>query len=164
MRMKLRNSLALLLILGISFSCADGSKGFNREEVLSKVELQLQGMVEHTKDSKRLPRCTNEDGTLRMVSARDWTSGFFPGMLWLQYEISKDGKWKSLAEQYTARLEKQQFNTRTHDTGFMMYCSYGTGYRINPTEEYKQILIQTAKSLMHTKIKYHNYPVNIYHC
>jgi unsaturated chondroitin disaccharide hydrolase len=46
-----------------------------------------------------------------------------------------------------ALLEKEQFNTETHDIGFMMYCSYGNANRIAPKPEYKEILINSANSL-----------------
>ena len=36
------------------------------------------------------PRSTNPDGTIKRVTASDWTSGFFPGSLWLMYENTKD--------------------------------------------------------------------------
>jgi hypothetical protein len=44
-------------------------------------------------------------------------------------------------------LAKEQFNTHTHDLGFMMYCSFGNANKIEPKPEYKQILINSAKSL-----------------
>lgn len=148
MKRNLKNKLLLLLIISISFSCADGAKKLDREALFANIEQQLQGMVDVTQESSKLPRCSNEDGSLRLVKSSDWTSGFFPGVLWLQYDYSQDAKWKTLAEEYTTRLEKQQFNTHTHDVGFMMYCSYGTGYRLNPTEAYKEVLINSAKSLI----------------
>lgn len=141
-------SLALLIVLSLSFSCAQAPEKSIREDLFSVVEQQLNSMVEATHDSERLPRCTNEDGSLRLVRSSDWTSGFFPGVLWMQYEYSKDAKWKQLAEEYTAKLEQQQFNSRTHDVGFMMYCSYGTGYRLSPNAAYKEVLVNSAKSLI----------------
>lgn len=145
--MNFKSIILFLFILSVSASCVNSSKG-NNEKVLNTIDQQLHAMVDATSESVRLPRCTNEDGSLRMVKSSDWTSGFFPGALWLQYASTQDEKWKAIAESYTARLEKQQFNTRTHDVGFMMYCSYGTGYRLAPTPEYKEILINSAKSLM----------------
>jgi hypothetical protein len=44
-------------------------------------------------------------------------------------------------------VEKEQFNKNTHDLGFMMYCSFGNANRIAPKPEYKEILINSAKSL-----------------
>jgi unsaturated chondroitin disaccharide hydrolase len=44
-------------------------------------------------------------------------------------------------------LSKEQYNTQTHDAGFMIYCSYGNGFRLIDTEEYKRVILQAAKSL-----------------
>ncbi len=32
--------------------------------------------------------------------------------------------------------------------GFKMYCSYGNGYRLTGNEKYKEILLQSAKTLI----------------
>jgi unsaturated chondroitin disaccharide hydrolase len=44
-------------------------------------------------------------------------------------------------------LKKEQFNTGTHDLGFMMYCSFGNANLIEPKQEYKEILLNSARSL-----------------
>lgn len=93
------------------------------------------------------PRSTNPDGTIKRVGPSDWTSGFFPGSLWLMYENTKDTVWKARAEQWTSALESQKTNTSTHDVGFILYSSYGTGFRLTGNENYKAILLQGAKSL-----------------
>ncbi|WP_018615328.1 Ig-like domain-containing protein [Segetibacter koreensis] len=93
------------------------------------------------------PRSTNPDGTIKRVTASDWTSGFFPGSLWLMYENTRNEIWRTRAEQWTAGLTSQQYNTSTHDVGFILYSSFGAGYRLTGNEKYKAILLQGAKSL-----------------
>lgn len=93
------------------------------------------------------PRSSNPDGTVKRVTASDWTSGFFPGSLWLIYENTKDTVWRTWARQWTAGLESQKNNTSTHDVGFILYRSFGEGYRLTGDETYKAILLQGAKSL-----------------
>ncbi|MCU7548176.1 Ig-like domain-containing protein [Chitinophagaceae bacterium LB-8] len=93
------------------------------------------------------PRSTNPDGTIIRVTAGDWTSGFFPGSLWLMYERTKDIAWRTRAEQWTAGLQSQQYNTSTHDVGFILFSSFGQGYRLTGNQQYKTILLQGAKSL-----------------
>jgi len=44
-------------------------------------------------------------------------------------------------------MEPEQYNTGTHDLGFMMYCSYGNLYKISPEEKSKEILLNSARSL-----------------
>ena len=76
-----------------------------------------------------------------------WCSGFYPGTLLEIYEQNKDKVLLNEAQRIMAVLAKEQFNTHTHDLGFMMYCSFGTANRLNPMPEYRQILINSAKSL-----------------
>lgn len=87
------------------------------------------------------------------VPAANWVSGFYPGALWYLYEYALASKWpeaeewRQRAEAWTAGLENQQFNTSHHDTGFVMFNSYGNGYRLTNNAAYVPILNQTAQSL-----------------
>jgi unsaturated chondroitin disaccharide hydrolase len=90
---------------------------------------------------------TFENGKFKLVNGNDWTSGFFSGILWFLYDYTKDDKWLKQAQIYTARLTKQQYNKGTHDLGFMIYCSFGNGYRITGDTGYRKVIIQAAKSL-----------------
>ena len=93
------------------------------------------------------PRNIQSDGSLRLVRARDWCSGFFPGELWYMYEYTKDDFWKKKAEFQTELLEPLKSYRGTHDLGFMLYCSYGNGYRMEQSDKYKQVLLEGANSL-----------------
>lgn len=77
-----------------------------------------------------------------------WCSGFYPGSLLYTYEQTKDTVLKNEALQLLDVLQKEQFNKNTHDLGFMMYCSFGNAYRLDPKPAYKAILINSAKSLV----------------
>lgn len=94
------------------------------------------------------PRSIDTTGNLYMVSSGDWTSGFFPGSLWYMYEFTGDQKWKNKADVFTRNIESEQWNGRTHDMGFKMYCSYGNGFRLTQDESYKKILLQSAATLI----------------
>jgi hypothetical protein len=76
-----------------------------------------------------------------------WCSGFYPGSLLYLYEQNHDQQLLTEANRILGVLAKEQFNTHTHDLGFMMYCSFGNANKIEPKAEYKQILINSAKSL-----------------
>ena len=93
------------------------------------------------------PRTINKDGSIVYVPIDDWCSGFFPGNIWYTYELTGDKKWLPLAEKYTEALDSVQYLTWHHDVGFMVGCSYLNGYRFTNKEEYKPVIIQTAKSL-----------------
>jgi len=76
-----------------------------------------------------------------------WCSGFYPGTLFYLYEQTKNPAVLKTAEAKLEELKAEQFNKSTHDLGFMMYCSFGNAYRLNPNPAYKEILINSAKSL-----------------
>jgi hypothetical protein len=76
-----------------------------------------------------------------------WCSGFYPGTLLYLYEQTKDTVLYNEAMRILSVLKKEQFNTSTHDLGFMMYCSFGNANVIAPSAAYKEILLNSAKSL-----------------
>jgi Highly conserved protein containing a thioredoxin domain len=90
---------------------------------------------------------TLDSGRLKLVSSRDWTSGFFPGELWYLYEYTNDNKWKTEAEKFTADMEREKTNGGTHDMGFKMNSSFGNGYRLTNDRHYRDVIIQSAKTL-----------------
>ena len=92
------------------------------------------------------PRSMRGD-TLFMVPTKDWTSGFFAGNLWYMYELTNDKKWLKRAQEFTAQLEPEKTNGTTHDMGFKMFCSFGNGYRLTQTPQYRDILLESARTL-----------------
>lgn len=82
-----------------------------------------------------------------MVNYADWTSGFFPGSLWLAYELTGDTMLRNQAVKYTNRLEPASNMIDTHDLGFMIGCSYGNAYRLAPNDSIKEVITRTAHNL-----------------
>lgn len=76
-----------------------------------------------------------------------WCSGFYPGSLLYLYEQTRDAALYTEAERILKVLEKEKYNTATHDLGFMLFCSFGNANRVAPKPEYKEILLTGAKSL-----------------
>ncbi|HZX74505.1 MAG TPA: glycoside hydrolase family 88 protein, partial [Cyclobacteriaceae bacterium] len=120
---------------------------FDAVKNLELAKAQVEESLTFYTDVNKTPRSTNPDGKLKTVPSSEWTSGFYAGNLWFMYDYTKDKKWELAARQWTAALEKEKFNTHTHDLGFMLYCSFGNGYRLTKDPAYKAILIQGAKSL-----------------
>lgn len=90
---------------------------------------------------------TLENGQLKLVPSRDWTSGFFPGVLWYLYEYTNDRTWLTEAQSFTRSIEQEQWNGKTHDMGFKIWCSAGNGYRLTGDTSYRRVIIQSAKTL-----------------
>ena len=84
----------------------------------------------------------------RPVSKELWTEGFWPGILWYAYEYSQDESILEAAKGYTEVLEfLSEQPAYDHDLGFIMFCSYGNGYRLTGDERYKDIIVATAERL-----------------
>ncbi len=114
----------------------------------SLAEYQYSNMLKMIGDSKDNPGYTNSKGKLELVPSKNWISGFFPGSLWYIYEYTGNSVWKDAAERFTENEEKEQYNGTTHDIGFKIYCSYGNGYNLTLNENYKKVVIQSAKTLI----------------
>lgn len=90
---------------------------------------------------------TLKGGELVLVPSRDWTSGFFAGIMWYLYEFTGKEKWLEKAKVSMMRIEGEKWNGKTHDMGFKIYCSFGNGYRLTGDTVYRNIIVQSARTL-----------------
>lgn len=96
----------------------------------------------------RFPKTFNPRTGVPETSGPDWwCSGFYPGTLMNLYGQTKDTVLLKEARRMLDLLAPEQYNTGTHDLGFMMFCSFGTAWKISPQPEYRDILLNSAKSL-----------------
>ena len=149
--MKIRKQLGILSAIALVFSSCQATA----EKKESFLDQEINNIVaQHTiqtdiieKSGKILNPRTIKDGKIKYIGREDWCSGFFPGSMWLDYDLTKDEKWKTLAEKYTEDLDTIKYLKWHHDVGFMIGCSYLTGYRIADKPEYKDVIVEAAKSL-----------------
>ena len=84
----------------------------------------------------------------RPAKAEEWCSGFWPGILWMSYQTSGDEAVRRAAEGYTESLRGIAYQPcYDHDIGFLMFCSYGKGYEVNHSKEYRDVILASADSL-----------------
>lgn len=83
------------------------------------------------------------------TSPYDWTSGFWSGILWYNYENSEKLTDKLQALAYTERQRPlvDADHDPDHDIGFQLVCSFGHAYANTGRNEYKEILIEGAHKL-----------------
>ena len=94
-----------------------------------------------------LPR-NIEAGQFQTTDYEGWVSGFFPGLLWMLYEDSGNEELRRYAEMMTARVEPAKTLRNTHDLGFMLYCSFGQGYRITGNPAYLAVIKEGTDNLL----------------
>ena len=140
--------LSLCLLTGCSGQKQQPENDFIQENIKNAVAQETLQTDIIEKSGKILnPRTIDSTGNVVYIPIDDWCSGFYPGNMWLTYELTGDKKWEKLAEKYTEALDSIQYLTWHHDVGFMIGCSYLNGYRLANKENYKPVIIQTAKSL-----------------
>lgn len=151
-------------------ACQEQQASFDVEKELdyctSQVTKALDALREAdgSYDFTMEPRNILEGDTVwncRKASEQEWCSGFWPGILWMDYQseklrvkneefataISLDSLRK-IAEGYTASLnflaERPVYD---HDLGFLVINSFLKGYEATGNEEYKRIALAAADTL-----------------
>ncbi len=116
------------------------------DSIKTFISQQLQKTLDHTSNID-FPHIGDSTGKWQTKQSNYWTSGFFPGCLWLNYALSNNEHWKENAISRTAPIEDQKENTSTHDIGFMIYNTFGKGYKLTNDNAYKEITLTAARSL-----------------
>lgn len=148
---RLQHFTLVLLMISMNIGCKSNEKDKTASKTItidSTLQIRYQKLLDYPLDSLAFPRSyTPSTNTIHKVPSKDWTSGFFPGNLWQLFQLTGNEAFRTRAMAWTAFMEKEKFNNSTHDMGFKIFCSYGEGYRISQNEDYKEIILQSAKTL-----------------
>lgn len=157
MRFKISSFVAcVLLAAGWVAGCAGPKKAAYRPdpELLPVIEKNfMDAAAQYKLLAQNLPAGQfpktyfPEMGRYEFSGSGWWCSGFYPGSLLYLYEQTKDAALYTEAERMLKLLEKEKYNTSTHDLGFMLFCSFGNASQVAPRPEYKEILLTGARSL-----------------
>lgn len=124
---------------------------YTRTGFFKDLALQADKTLQSIPDSGDaiLPRNVNKESTKwRYVTYKDWTSGFWPGTLWYLHEATRDEKWRLEADKFSRLLTPlSKMPAIDHDLGFMIFNSFGNGYRLTRNPEYKAIILRTSDTL-----------------
>ncbi|MDN3617846.1 glycoside hydrolase family 88 protein [Polaribacter undariae] len=155
--MIIKKTLMLLAVLLIVISCNSTKEketviqldAFNTKEVLDITTLKAKEVASKLVSADSFPRNIDKGNkNWNFVDVKDWCSGFYPGALWFAYEYAKDEEIKKQAERFTLPIKEIAYTKAdNHDIGFMVYCSYGNGYRLTGNEAYKEVLLAAADTL-----------------
>ena len=139
----------LILLMGACRSHQKQSEAIDTQVLLQYCVDKVGATIESLKDSTSYPRNILAGQTeWNTVDIHDWTSGFWPGILWYAYEASGDSSLLAAAQQTTEMLTGVlDVPVDNHDLGFMFYCSYGNGYRLTGNEAYADVLLRASDSL-----------------
>ncbi|MGO1070371.1 glycoside hydrolase family 88 protein [Lysobacter sp. CA199] len=140
--------VAALTLLG---ACAQQPRRAAGDDMAALIDTQLHFAARQYQVLARntppdvMPR-SFEKGKPVTSDTRWWTSGFYPGTLWLTYEYTRDPATLAEAERRLAILEKEKHHTGDHDIGFMIFNSFGNAYRITGDARYKAVVDTAAQT------------------
>lgn len=144
-----------VLVIGLicSFSCRSNIKNKSETGLINTENRLLKRyakLFEYPLDSMSIPRSySHKKKKIKKVPSKDWTSGFFPGNLWQIYMLTGNKDFKDRAAAWNVFIEKEKFNSGTHDMGFKIYCSFGNGIKANENiDTYSQVILRSAKTLI----------------
>jgi len=86
-------------------------------------------------------------GRISLTKPTGWTSGFYPGSLWIAGDITGNRDLWKRAAHYTNLLEPLRSYKKTHDLGFMVWCSFGNALALSPADSIRAIVTETAGNL-----------------
>ncbi len=151
MMIKIRYLIPAIILLFLQ--TAAFAQDINVKKAFQQAAVQTQLMLQEIKKSNDptkpeliSPR-TLDHGVLKLVASRDWTSGFFPGVLWYLDDYYKNDQWKTEARAFTTPIENEKNNATTHDMGFKVFCSVGNAFRLTGNAHDKEVIIAAAKTL-----------------
>ena len=139
----------MVLIFFVLLQASCSSAKINVDKALDYCTEQATKTTADLSGHNLMPRSiANGKTEWRKVDYHDWTSGFWPGILWYEFEYTKDEKWKAKADSFQqSLLPLLDSSAIDHDLGFVMYNSFGNGYRLTKNEAYKKTLLRAADTL-----------------
>lgn len=148
--------LVLIFITILPLSCnekktlKDDTTGFSIDEQFNYcVNQASKTLLQIPNDSISIPRNIFVDQKeWNYVNYKDWTSGFWSGILWFLYEGTNDSLWERQANKYSNYLKPLSVEPALdHDLGFQVFNSFGNGYRLTENSNYKDVILKTADTL-----------------
>ena len=110
-------------------------------------ELETDSGIDYTMMPRNI-MADEQHWNCRKATKEEWCAGFWPGVLWYDYEYTKDKQVLEEAKNFTHSLKfLSHIPAYDHDLGFLVFCSYGNGYRLTKNPAYKQVILDTADTL-----------------
>jgi unsaturated chondroitin disaccharide hydrolase len=148
-RILVKTGIGLFIISAFVINASAQQKTFNVDRQLNYCTRQAKKTLAATSSVSLSPRnIPKGEQNWKYTSIHDWTSGFWPGILWYLYEYTGYQQWKASADSFTRALRPDAYSPHfDHDMGFMLYNSFGNGYRLTKLSSYKKVLLAAADSL-----------------
>jgi unsaturated chondroitin disaccharide hydrolase len=77
-----------------------------------------------------------------------WCDGFYPGMMFIFADATKDTAWLDKAASYSTPLEERQYDRAVHDLGFLFFSTYLRWLELGgPEDRINAVLNQAGRTM-----------------
>ncbi|WP_438446114.1 glycoside hydrolase family 88 protein [Gorillibacterium sp. sgz5001074] len=117
-------------------------------DVMKRLESKVERMI--VQIGGKSPHVAREDGIYDDLKPDWWTSGFWPGLLWLMYDVTGKDLFKNAAWGWDARLEEcfRRYPCELHhDVGFQFLPTAVIKHKITGEQEGLRIGLEAANFL-----------------
>ncbi len=155
--MKRYSFIICSVILTLSFVGCRHSQTLDTDRQLQYCHSQVERALDALRDSTGnydftvMPRNILDGDTvwnLREAKLEEWCSGFWPGILWMDYTYSHNEIVKEAAVGYTdALIPVVEAPVYDHDLGFISINSFLKGYEATGNNRYRDVALRAADAL-----------------
>ena len=76
-----------------------------------------------------------------------WAYGYYPGLVWLLYQGTREPGYYDLALRWTEDLEKRSSDVSGIGLGQLFFLTHVIGYQVTGTQRFREVAIEAANSL-----------------
>lgn len=140
----LTSAASILLLTGCMYQHTRFAPDDSLNYCIRKLETALPGLPDAARSPRSIPAGATEWTT---VGVDDWTSGYFPGILWYAYEYTGDENIRHEAVRFTQALRSLPETVGNHDLGIMTFASMANAYRLTGDTLFRNTLLRAAERL-----------------
>ncbi|WP_206109225.1 glycoside hydrolase family 88 protein [Paenibacillus sp. HB172176] len=118
------------------------------EQTMNRLSEKVEAMIGQIGD--KTPHVAGQDGKYDSTRDNWWTSGFWPGLLWLMHDVTGKEVFKKVAWGWDAKLEKcfSEYPVELHhDVGFQFLPTAVIKYELTGDQEGLRIGLEAANYL-----------------
>lgn len=101
-----------------------------------------RSLADLNSDASKYPNLTKPDGTWEIINHTQWTSGFWPGVLWEIYRFTGGSTWLDNAIKWTTPLGSQ--TQKEGDLAFRFMPTYLPLYEYSKNSAHRDVLLKAA--------------------
>jgi len=88
-----------------------------------------------------------ESGDWRDSDSGGWAQGYYPGMVWLLYQSTKDPQYYNLVQDWTKGLIQRKEDSSSFGLGQVFFPAFVIGYQVTGNRTYREAALEAAQTI-----------------